>query len=213
MTRPTGALILAVLGLGLFAAIAFAQVPLGLAATKTCPPNAVPPLVPFVCTFTIQNEDPVNAVNNLAVANTVPFPGGTPVAVPCSYLGTPVTTLQPLGTPGDTCSGVVEETAACPNGPTVLIDLITANGTATDGLPVSGAVTGAAQITDCPPPTPTNTPTTTPTNTPTSAPTNTRTSTPTEVPVPVVPTLSFPILALLGLALAAVSLLLMRKGA
>ncbi len=203
------------LGLGLFAAVAFAQVPLGLAATKTCPPHAVPPLVPFVCTFTIQNEDPVNAVNNLAVTNTVPFPGGTPVAVPCSYLGAPVTTLQPLGTPGDTCSGVVEETAACPNGPTVLLDLITVNGTATDGLPVSGEVTGGAQIADCPPPTPTNTPTNTPTSPPTNTPTSTpstSTSTPTATPVPVVvPTLSFPILALLGLVLAVVSLLFIRK--
>ncbi len=198
------------LGLGLFAAIAFAQVPLGLAATKTCPSDAVPPLVPFVCTFTIQNEDPVNAVNNLAVTNTVPFPGGTPVSVPCSYLGTPVTTLQPLGTPGDTCSGVVEETAACPNGPTVLLDLITADGTAADGLPVSGAVTGGAQIADCPPPTPMNTPTKTPTSTPTPTPTNTA---PTATPAPVVPTLSFPVLALLGLALAAVSLLFIRKSA
>jgi hypothetical protein len=64
--------------------------------------------------------------------------------------------------------------------------------------------------------TPTNTPTITPmltaTGTPTIAPTSTRTNTPGQVPAAVVPTLSFPMLALLGLALAAIGLLLNRRG-
>jgi uncharacterized repeat protein (TIGR01451 family) len=70
--------------------------------------------------------------------------------------------------------------------------------------------------------TPTNTPTNTPTRTPTSVPTNTPTSTPTAVAATptrtataianvVVPTLSFPMLALLGLALVGAALLFLRR--
>jgi hypothetical protein len=60
-------------------------------------------------------------------------------------------------------------------------------------------------------PTPTLTPTSTPTSTPTLTPTSTRTNTPGQVPVAIVPTLSFPMLALLALALAAIGLLLNRR--
>jgi len=65
--------------------------------------------------------------------------------------------------------------------------------------------------------TPTNTPagvaTNTPTNTPTGTPTNTPTQTPTvgQGPAAVVPTLSFLMLGLLALALAAAALFLMRR--
>ncbi len=64
-----------------------------------------------------------------------------------------------------------------------------------------------------PPPTntPTITPTVTPTNTPTNAPTNTPTNTPTPIAGVVVPTLSFRMLWLLGLALAAAALLLLKR--
>jgi hypothetical protein len=63
--------------------------------------------------------------------------------------------------------------------------------------------------------TPTNTPTATPTNTPTATPTNTPTATPTttqpqEAP-PTVPTLSFPMMVLLGLLLAGTGLFLARR--
>ncbi len=51
----------------------------GLAITKNCPPT-VPPGSGFQCTFTVQNLDPANTVNTLAVTNTVPFPGGTTIA-------------------------------------------------------------------------------------------------------------------------------------
>lgn len=206
MLRLTRGLVPGVLALGLNAAIAFAQNQPELAVTKTCP-TVIPPGVLFTCIFTIQNLDPANAVNDLAVNDTVPFPGGTPVAVPCLYLGTPETTLQPFGTQGDTCSGTVEETAGC--GDTVLVDRVTATGTATDGRAVSGTGDGSVRIIGCPPPTPTATPA----KTPTSAPTSTLTGTPAATPVPVVPTLSFPFLALLGLALAVSSMILMRKGA
>jgi hypothetical protein len=61
-------------------------------------------------------------------------------------------------------------------------------------------------------PTSTPTPTNTPTNTPTSTPTSTRTNTPGQVPAAIVPTLSFPMLALLALALGALGWLVSRRG-
>jgi hypothetical protein len=72
---------------------------------------------------------------------------------------------------------------------------------------VSGCTPGA-------PCTPTATPTNTPTNTPTGVPptsTPTPTNTPPEVAPPSVPTLSFPMMALLGLILAGAGLFLARR--
>ena len=75
----------------------------------------------------------------------------------------------------------------------------------------------SGQPTNTPTSTPTNTPagvaTSTPTNTPTIAPSNTPTRTPTagQAPAAVVPTLSFPMLGLLALALAAVAIFLFRR--
>jgi len=214
--------------LGFCAAGAFAQSPPGLAVTKTCPPTA-PPEHSFACVFTIQNMDPVNPVISLAVTNTVPFPGGTPAAVPCLVLGVPVTTLQPFSTPGDTCQGSVEEISTCGPGDTLgahdLTDRVAATGTDPSGRPVSGEMSASVHITDCPPPPPTNTPTTTPTptrtptptnsptNTPTTTPANTPTSTPTAppAPVPVVPTLNETGLLAFGLLIAAAGLLLLVR--
>ena len=65
--------------------------------------------------------------------------------------------------------------------------------------------------TPTPTPTPTSTPTITPTSTLTSTPTPTGTATPIGQVVPVVPTLSFPVLALLALALAAMGWLVSRR--
>jgi hypothetical protein len=63
--------------------------------------------------------------------------------------------------------------------------------------------------------TPTNTPTVTLTNTPTNTPvgvaTSTPTRTPTQIAAVVVPTLSLPMLALLGLVLAGAALLLLKR--
>jgi hypothetical protein len=76
----------------------------------------------------------------------------------------------------------------------------------------------AGQVTNTPTNTPTSTPTSTPTGVATATPTNTPTTvaaTPTRTTTPiagvVVPTLTFPMLALLGLALAGAALLLLRK--
>ncbi len=189
------------------------QIPPFLAMTKTCPPS-VPPNTPFQCTFTVQNEDAANAVINLTFANTFPFPGGTPVAVLCLFNATPVTTLQPFGTPGDTCSGsFVEIASTCPGGPAVLTDQVTADGFDTGGFPMSGAAFATVQVTDCPPPTPTDTPTRTPAPAATSTPTNMPTGTPTNPNPPgaVVPTLDDRGMLILGLVVAGVGLLLIRR--
>jgi len=70
---------------------------------------------------------------------------------------------------------------------------------------------GANAVLPFPPVINTPTPTNTPTNTPTSTPTSTRTNTPGQVPAAIVPTLSFPMLALLALALGALGWLLSRR--
>ena len=78
--------------------------------------------------------------------------------------------------------------------------------------PPTPTSTPAGVATNTPTATPTLTPTATPTNTPapsTSTPTSTRTSTPGVAAV--VPTLSFPMLGLLGLMLAAAAVFLMRR--
>jgi hypothetical protein len=139
------------------------QIPAALEMTKTCPVTELPG-ASFQCTFTIENFNSPDAVLNLVVTNTVPFPGGTPVAVPCEFpLGIPVTTLQPSGTPGDTCSGTVDEIApACSaTGATFLTDLVAASGTYASGNPASGSVTNSVQVLACVP-SPTNTPMSTP---------------------------------------------------
>jgi hypothetical protein len=77
---------------------------------------------------------------------------------------------------------------------------------------LSGLVVATATPTDTPTNTPTNTPTTTPTSAPTATPTSTPPSTQTPTPAPVqVPTLSFPMLAVLGLALLGMGFLLSRR--
>jgi hypothetical protein len=75
---------------------------------------------------------------------------------------------------------------------------------------VSGCTPGAPCT---PTATPTNAPTNTPTapNTPTNTPVNTPTNTPPQVAPPPVPTLSFPMMALLGLLLAGAGLFLARR--
>jgi hypothetical protein len=167
----------------------------------------VPPGSAFQCTFTVQNLDPVGSVTNLVVTNQVPLPGGPITPVNCNQAGSPVTTLGPNGTPTDTCGGGIDETAP-PCGPTNFNFTDQVSATGTDGGPVSASTTNSVQILACTP-TPTNTPINTPTNTPTS--TATPTNTPPETPPPTVPTLSFPMMALLGLLLAGAGLFLARR--
>jgi hypothetical protein len=83
----------------------------GVLVTKSCPAAPVTSGTTFQCTFSVQNTDPNHGVNTLVVTNTVPYPGGVTTTVPCNQGGFEVNALAPLGALGDTCTGVVEETA------------------------------------------------------------------------------------------------------
>src|SRR4029077_10285066 len=47
----------------------------GLSISQTCPSHPPLPGAAFTCTFSVTNLAPGNTVINLAVTNTVPFPG------------------------------------------------------------------------------------------------------------------------------------------
>jgi hypothetical protein len=200
------------LGPGLLLAVAFllspgslfGQVTTGLFLTKTCPVSA-PPGSTFACTYLLRNQNPAASIINLAVTTQVPFPGGPITPVTCEQGGSAVTTLGPNGTPTDTCTGSISETAPpCTSTNIFFIDRVSATGTDTgDSLPVSQTASGSVLILACTP-TPTPTVTGTPPNTPTNTPT-------TGVAPPTVPTLSFPMMALLGLLLAGAGLFLARR--
>jgi len=150
----------------------------GLNVSKTCP-TTVTSGQAFSCTFSVQNLDNAGTVINLDVTNQVPFPGGATVAVPCNQGGSPVTTLGLNGTPTDTCTGSIDETAPpCGGSDAFFTDKVSASGTDTSiNSPVSGSTTNSPNLLACTP-----TPTSTPTDTPTSTPTNTQTNTPTNTP-------------------------------
>jgi len=152
----------------------------------------------------------------------------TPDAVPHNV--TPVGGIPCLGgTDGVICTpGVnsinsqnvpftVGPATPCAPGATLLASITYANGTAHLGANDTPGVGGMTPISIplqcCPTPTPTPTATNTPVNTPTNTPTlvpNTPTNTPV-VETPPVPTLSFPMMALLGLLLAGAGLFLARR--
>jgi hypothetical protein len=177
----------------------FGQVITGLSILKTCP-DFVDPGSPVTCTYSLQNQDPVNGITNLAVTNTFPSPGGPILPITCNQGGSPVTSLGHKGLSTDTCTGSIDEGTAGPCGSTdtAFVDHISA--TAMDGnLNVAQATEAAFIVLAC---TPTPTPVVnTPTNTPTNPPTE----------VPPVPTLSFPMMAMLGLLLAGAGLFLARR--
>lgn len=189
----------------------------GFNASKTCPLQPVPAGSSFNCTFSITNQDPQHGVINLAVTNQVPFPGGPITPVSCTQNGSPVTTLGAAGTVTDTCTGTIPETApACGPQNIFFSDHIEVTGedAGVPGLPVQSGNTNSVTILACTPtptPTATNTPTTIATDTPTNTPTNTVTNTPVTTAPPPVPTLSFPMMVLLGLLLAGAGLFFARR--
>src|SRR5262245_18901138 len=75
-----------------------------VSGSKTCPASVAAGST-FACTFQLQNDDPLTTQTNLSVTNLYPVQGGTTTAVPCFFGGSPVTTLQRRGTPGDSCTG------------------------------------------------------------------------------------------------------------
>jgi hypothetical protein len=131
----------------------------GAIVTKSCPVTR-PSGSTFQCTFTVQNADPDNSVNTLAVTNTVPFPGGVTTAVACNQGGVAVTELGPLGSPTDTCTGAVDETAPfCSGTDIVFVDQITVTGIDENNcptcsgtpLPFSTSTFNSVLIDCCPP--------------------------------------------------------------
>ena len=135
-----------------------------------------------LCLWRVRNLDPFNPVTDLVVTEEFPFPGASPVAVPCYRCfdrcfpdgGDSVTTLPPYGSTWDSCGGARLENPPCSPSGGSLADRVTANGIDTNfggtPIPVSGSATGGFGIPACTP-TPTLTPTWTPTNTPTVTPT------------------------------------------
>jgi hypothetical protein len=201
----------------------FGQIVTGFDLQKTCPSNPVDPGSSFDCTYILTNQG-TNGVINLAVTNQAPFsaapgcPGCGPIVpIQCLQAGNPVTTLGPSGSATDTCNGSATETApGCGSTSIFFADRIAASGNdaVVTTLPVSASATNAVVVLACTP-TPTPTPTNTPIiNPPTETPANTPTNTNTPMegpPPPPVPTLSFPMMVLLGLLLAGTGLFLARR--
>jgi hypothetical protein len=208
LVRSLGSGLLLAVVLSLSSDSLLGQAITGLAVLKTCPSAPQNAGSTIQCTFSVQNQDPANTVINLAVTNQAPFPGGPIVSTSCTQGGSAVTTLGANGTATDTCTGTVNETApACTSADTFFADRVSATGTDTGAsLAVNGAASNAVIIAACTP-TPTNTPVNTPTNTPVNTPTNT----PPPTVAPPVPTLSFPMMAMLGLLLAGAGLFLARR--
>lgn len=102
---------------------------------------------------------------------------------------------------GQSCTIVLLVSGTVPGALVNITSLVTGTGVP-DGGPASATLTVLA---------PTPIPTTTPSPTPTSIASPTPTNTPLPVAGPAVPTLSFPMLALLGLVLAATGLFLARR--
>ena len=161
---------------------------------------------------TLSITTPDLVVHDVTPVGGIPCLGGTDGVI-CT-LG--VTSIN-----SQTVPYTVDLSTACSPGTSIVASITYANGTAhlgagdTTGVGVSTAL--PLPLACCPPtPTPTNTPVNTPTNTPVNTPTNTPPNTPTNTPPqtappPSVPTLSFPMMALLGLILAGAGLFLARR--
>jgi len=164
-------------------------------------------------TLTITTPDLV--MHNVTPVGGIPCLGGT--TAPCTPGVTSINSQNQSFTVGPA--------TPCSPGANLVASIAYANGTAhlgpNDTPGVSGTTPLQIPLQCCPTPTPTNTPTNTPTltntpvNTPTNTPTNTPVNTPTNTPPPSapppVPTLSFPMMALLGLLLAGAGLFLARR--
>ncbi len=158
-------------------------------------------------TLTITTPDAV--LHNVTPVGGIPCLGGTD-----GVICTPgVTAIN-----SQTVPFTVGPATPCSPGSTLVSSITYANGTAhlgpNDTTGVGGMTPLSIPLQCCPTPTPTptNTNTPTPTNTPTGVPpTNTPTFTPPPTEVPPVPTLSFPMMAILGLLLAGAGLFLARR--
>lgn len=205
-----------------------------LSLAKTDSPDPVAPGGTLTYTLTVSNAGPATACQATAT-DTLPagvsFVSASGTGWNCSQASGVVSCTTTSLAPGDAPPITIVVTA--PNTPGLItnnatvstnaFDPVTANNTTSADTTVGVAAT--ATPTNTPTNTPTLTPTSTPTNTPvvvaTSTPTNTPTTvpatatlTPTAIAGAVVPTLSFPMLGLLGLllAVAGTAVLLLKRG-
>ena len=194
---------------------------LALTITKNFSPSAVTLNGTSIATITVTNPNAV-PVSNVQFADIMPA-GIQLVTQTGGTCGTPATgggmfTINPgTGTfsststvlaAGQSCDIVVQVSGTLLGPHVNTTSLVTGTGVP-DGGPAS------ATLTVLPPTPPTSTLSPTPTATASPTPTATASPTPTNTPLPVaapaVPTLSFPMLVLLGLVLAATGLFLARR--
>ena len=125
---------------------ALAQHVTGLNVTKAIAPPSSPQGTTVTITVTVENQDVDHGVKNLAITNTVPFPGGTtsPV-VGCASSLTASDGIPGSGTDFTSCSFQESLPITCSSTNTNVTDQINASGldnapgTIFDNLPVSGS--------------------------------------------------------------------------
>ena len=123
----------------------------GLNVTKAIAPPSAPQGSTVTVTITIENQDDQHGVKNLAVTNTVPFPGGptTPV-VGCASSLAPSDGIPGSGPDFTTCSFQETLPITCSSTNTNTTDQASASGldnapgTIFDNLPVSGSASNTA---------------------------------------------------------------------
>jgi CSLREA domain-containing protein len=178
---------------------------------------------------------PTSLKNTIVANNTggncsgAPANGGTNLQFPGTTCGAGITSADPVlgalasnGGPTQThalsassTAAIDQATTGCPPPNTDQRGISRPQGSACDigSFEFQGIVQTATPTSTPTQPAATATPTPTPTNTPVGVATSTPTRTPTQIAGVVVPTLSFPMLALLGLALAGAALLFLKRSA
>lgn len=129
---------------------AMAQHVTGLNVTKAVAPPSSPQGTTVTVTITVENQDFDHGVKNLAITNTVPFPGGTTSAVVgCASSLTASDGVPGSGTDFTTCSFQETLPITCSSTDTAVTDQINASGldnapgTFFDNLPVSGSASNS----------------------------------------------------------------------
>jgi hypothetical protein len=120
----------------------------GLNMTLTCP-ISVASGDTFQCSFQIRNFDTQHEADNLSLASTFPFPGGTAVPSACFRGAVPVTTLGWMGSPTDSCTGTVAATAPvnCGAADQVFVGRLAASAVdACSGTAITGSVDNAVLV-------------------------------------------------------------------
>ena len=149
-----------------FGVMLFANVPSAMAQGHTTGLNVTKTIVgsgsaqqgsTITVRVTVENQDPDHGVKNLAITNTVPFPGGTTTTVTgcASSLG-PSDSVTGSGPDFTTCTFQETLPITCSATNTTLTDQVSASGsdnapgTIFDNLPVSGSATNTVIVTPLP---------------------------------------------------------------